>query len=465
MGASTKPRGAEWLTRGAWVPYISVVIPAYNAAGYLKTCLASLSASSYRDYECIVVDDGSTDDSSEVARRFGARVVRTEGRRGPAYARNLGAYQASGEVLFFIDSDVAVYEGTLSRVASHFMKEQDLTAVIGSYDDSPGSADFMSQYRNLMHCYVHQTSHAKACTFWSGCGAIRRDAFLEFGGFDAGGYNRPAIEDIELGYRLSGAGRQLRLDRNLLVKHLKKWTVWSVVRTDVRDRGIPWTELILRDQNLPNDLNVQRSQRISVALVFLMLGLAGLTSIVWGAHFLVPLFGLMFFLLARYWVDSRRKTRRELLCLTAAVAGVSATGYAAGLMPVVYAVLLGYALVFLRDRYAYQAYSRRRLTGVLLGCYMAFAAVFILRYLPNSPMVFGFFALLAALIALNHKFYLFLAVKRGRLFALTAIPFHLLYHFYNGLSFGVGLTRHLLRVRTLKGARSATGQAKPRVAA
>lgn len=444
------------------MPYISVVIPAYNAAGYLETCLGSLKASGYRDYECIVVDDGSTDNSAETARRFGARVIQTEGRRGPAYARNLGARNAYGDILFFIDSDVAVYPGTLARVASHFTREPDLTAVIGSYDDSPGSGDFMSQYRNLMHCYVHQTSHAKACTFWSGCGAIRRDAFLDFGGFDAGSYGRPAIEDIELGYRLSRAGRQLRLDRNLLVKHLKKWTVWSVVRTDVRDRGIPWTELILRDQNLPNDLNVQLSQRISVALVFLMLGLAGLTSIIWGAYFLVPLFGLTFFLLARYWVDSQRKTRRGLLSMTAAVAGISAMGYAADLMPIVYAVLLGYALLFLRDRYAYQAYSRRRLTGVLLGCYMAFAAVFILRYLPNSFLVFGFFALLLALIALNHKFYLFLAVKRGRLFALTAIPFHLLYHFYNGLSFGVGLSRHL--IRTVRSPKKAA-DAKPRVAA
>lgn len=75
-------------------------------------------------------------------------------------------------------------------------------ALIGSYDDDPKSPDFISQYRNLMHCSVHQTGRSEASTFWSGCGAIRREVFLESGGFDET-YVRPAIEDIELGYRLT----------------------------------------------------------------------------------------------------------------------------------------------------------------------------------------------------------------------------------------------------------------------
>jgi glycosyltransferase involved in cell wall biosynthesis len=422
------------------LPYLSVVIPVYNAAGHLAECLEHLSKSSFRDFECIVVDDGSTDNSAEVARAFGARVIRTEGRRGPAHARNRGAAEATGEILFFIDSDVAVYPGTLGRVFADFRKDEKLTAVIGSYDDSPGSGDFVSQYRNLMHCYVHQTARKQACTFWSGCGAIRRRVFEESGGFNPGMYGRPAIEDIELGYRLSRAGHALLLDRSLLVKHLKKWTVWSVVKTDIRDRGIPWTELILRDQNLPNDLNVQLSQRVSVALVFLLLGLGALTSVLWGGYFLVPLFALSFFLLARYWVDAHR-----FVNMSVAVSGIAVAAYATGLMPVVYPVVLGYALLFLRDRYAYHAYSWRRATGVVLGVYMALSVAFIARYLPHSALVAGFFAILAVLIALNHQFYLFLAAKRGRLFALTAIPFHLLYHFYNGISFLVGLGRHTWR--------------------
>lgn len=426
-----------------------MVIPVFNAAGFLRSCLDHLSRSTSGDYECIVVDDGCTDDSAAVARRFGAKVVSTGGRRGPAHARNLGARHAAADIILFIDSDVIIHPGTLARVLENFSEDPELDAVIGSYDDSPGAADFLSQYRNLMHCYVHQTGRREASTFWSGCGAIRRAVFLEHNGFDES-YGRPAIEDIELGYRLSAAGRKLVLDRRLLVKHLKPWGLWKVIRTDVVDRGVPWTELILRDQRLPNDLNVQLSQRLSVALVFLMLGIAALTAVRWRGYFLTPLFALVFFLLARYWVDAIRPRRSwiGLLGLTAAIGGIVWMACRLDMAHLLYPVVLGYVLLFLRHRYAYATYSRRRLTGVLLGAYMALSVVFILHYLPNHYLVFGFFAVLAILIAVNSKFYLFLAAKRGRLFAITAIPFHLLYHFHCGIAFVVGFARHVLLGRS-----------------
>jgi glycosyltransferase involved in cell wall biosynthesis len=425
-----------------------VVIPVYNGSAYLEACLGALCRSTCTNFECIVVDDGSTDDSAKIASRCGARVVSTKGRCGPAHARNLGARSASGSILFFIDADVSVYPSTVDRILAGFQQDPELDAVIGSYDDSPGSGDFLSQYRNLMHCYVHQTGKKQACTFWSGCGAIRRDVFLAHQGFNED-YGRPAIEDIELGYRLAASGKKVMLDRRLLVKHLKRWNLWSVVRTDIMDRGIPWTELILRDHKIPNDLNVQLSQRLSVALVFLMLGIAGLTSIRWGGYFLAPLFALVLFLLARYWVDaaSPRQSKTGMIALTATIAGIVWMAYAEHMPGLVYPVVLGYLLLFLRHRYAYATYSRRRLTGALLGLYMVLTIVFILHYLPNHFLVFGFFATLAILVGLNLKFYLFLAAKRGRLFAATAIPFHLLYFFYNGISFLVGLARHASRGR------------------
>ena len=155
---------------------------------------------------------------------------------------------------------------TLERVVRvAFFEDRELDALIGSYDDDPSSQDFLSQYRNLMHCFVHQTGRRDAFTFWSGCGAVRRDLFLQCSGFDER-YRRPAIEDIELGYRMAAEGRKMILDPDLQVKHLKRWTFWGLVKTDVLDRGIPWTELILRDQQMANDLNLQLSQRVSVAL-------------------------------------------------------------------------------------------------------------------------------------------------------------------------------------------------------
>jgi len=223
-------------------PSISVIIPVFNSARYLRECLDHLRRSSFADYECIVIDDGSSDGSAAVASERGARVLRTGRRSGPAYARNLGARAAQGEILFFIDADVCVAPNTLTRVCANFEQDPQLAAVMGAYDDSPASQDFLSLYKNLMHCYVHHNSRHEACTFWSGCGAIRRSVFLEHSGFDES-YERPAIEDIELGYRLSRAHKKLVLDPSISVKHLKKWSFFGLVKTDILDRGIPWTNL------------------------------------------------------------------------------------------------------------------------------------------------------------------------------------------------------------------------------
>ena len=124
-----------------------------------------------------------------------------------------------------------------------------LAAAIGSYDDAPGETNFLSQYKNLLHHYVHQTGNPEASTFWGACGAIRREVFLTMGGFNEE-YSRPCIEDIELGYRLKRAGFTIRLEKELQIKHLKRWDIVSLVKTDFFSRALPWTALILEIQRV-----------------------------------------------------------------------------------------------------------------------------------------------------------------------------------------------------------------------
>ena len=113
-----------------------------------------------------------------------------------------------------------------------------------------------------------------ASTFWSGCGAIRKAVFLESGGFSAD-YRRPAIEDIELGARLVRAGRRIVLRKDVQATHLKRWTFLGLLKADVWDRGVPWTELILREgRGLPNDLNLKTAERLSALLACVVAGLA-----------------------------------------------------------------------------------------------------------------------------------------------------------------------------------------------
>ena len=250
---------------------ISVIIPVHNGGKNFINCLNSLVTSCSQYREVIVVVDGDSDGSWQRAHTVGARVIRLPETGGPAQARNVGAQIASGAILFFMDADVCLHPETLPKVAIAFDADPDLAALIGSYDNQPGAPNFLSQYRNLLHHFTHQTGASSANTFWGACGAIRREIFLSIGGFDIA-YRRPTIEDIELGYRLKASGFRIGLFKDIQVKHLKRWGVRSLLKADFFYRALPWTELILREQRLDNDLNLSLTSRLSVILSFGLLG-------------------------------------------------------------------------------------------------------------------------------------------------------------------------------------------------
>jgi len=249
---------------------VSVVIPACNAASYLARCLDALADGAPAGCEVIVVDDASRDETPALAASKGARVVRQPVNGGPSRARNAGAREARGEILYFVDADVVVHPGAIAHVLAFLDAQPAATAMFGSYDDQPAVPGVVSQYRNLLHHYTHQTGRREASTFWSGCGAIRREAFLAVGGFDERSHPR-CIEDIELGYRLRQGGHSIVLDPSLLCTHLKQWTLRSMVLTDVFCRAIPWARLNRARGRAPDDLNIKQSQKLSVLLTGLAL--------------------------------------------------------------------------------------------------------------------------------------------------------------------------------------------------
>ncbi len=429
-----------------------MIVPAYNAAHHLGPCLEALCRSTTAFHEIIVVDDGSTDETPGLAARYDVTVLHTGGRRGPAFARNLGANAASGEILLFIDADVSVRHDTGDKIRTWFASDAELAALIGSYDSEPRCPDFLSQYRNLMHHFVHQNGGERASTFWSGCGAIRRDIFLEYSGFSEA-FGRPAIEDIELGYRLVRAGCKIVLDRDIQVTHAKRWTFWNLVRTDVLDRGIPWTELILRDQRMPDDLNLQLSQRVSVALVFILVALSGMLAVLWRGYFLVPLIALVFLLLTRWWGEFGHADRPQSapLVLLAVVALIIGLAWWHGMVGLIPPLVLSPGLLLLQHRYSHYG-SRPKALRWLAALYTCASIALAVYYMPHHPVVLAGFTIFAVLGLLNSQFYLFLAAKRGIPFMLAAVPFHMLYHFYNGISFLAGLVLHL-RLMPLPAAR------------
>jgi glycosyltransferase involved in cell wall biosynthesis len=310
---------------------------------------------------------------------------------GPAAARNAGADAAAGKYLVFIDADVRVHPDTLAHLARTFATDETVDAVFGSYDAMTSAPNFVSHYKNLFHHYVHQSSHEEASTFWSGCGAIKRSVFLDVGGFDPE-FERPTVEDIELGIRLRKAGHRIVLNKQVLVIHAKKWTLLGMIRSDIWDRAIPWTRVILRERSLPNDLNLAWPQRFSALFALGLLGVLVKGTWQHPLLLLVPLVVSALILAIDSW------SARSRIPTPARWAGVI----------------------------------------VMLACF--FASGF---FVPRLAMIALFLAV--GIVALNVGFYGFFLRERKILFASAIFPLHFMYYAYSAIALAVGTGRYLVQ--------------------
>ena len=416
-------------------PRISVIIPVFNDPQTLARCLSAVASSNYRPLETIVVDDGSTESIQLVSDTFDVRLLRVDGGPlGPANARNVGAAAAQGDVLLFVDADVLIRADTLGQMADSFTNNPGVSAVFGSYDDEPATPDFVSQFKNLFHHFVHQQANADAETFWTGCGAVKRDVFMASGGFDDKRYTRPSIEDIELGYRLRTAGHRILLNKEIQVKHLKRWTLRGLVRTDIFDRGVPWTTLILERRRFPNDLNLHMMQRLSAMLAYSMLVYVGLVAFFHNIVML-PLIAALFLVVVggMNWSDdaplfSIVGRRAEWLSygLIAIIAIMAVATDSPRVVPPLGLLFIG----MLAGRWlpATGLIGKRFFFPIVLGALAACIVILLSRF--SFPVVAPLLAAAALIVVLNYRLYVFLAKRRGLTFALAALPMHLFYYSY-----------------------------------
>lgn len=225
---------------------ISVIIPTYNGAATLRQCLEAVFRSEHADYEVIVVDDCSTDGTSRIAAEFPCRVICHDVNRGAAVAKNTGAGAALGNVVFFIDSDVIIRPDTLSLVAEN-LQDPTVDAVVGLLDKAMPYPEFASQFKNLWMHYTYARLPEFVGVFYTSAAAARKSVFQALGGFDPH-YTGPSVtEDIELGMRLLSAGYRVRLDKRLQVVHLKRYTLRSLIRTDIA-RAAGLTKTLIRNK-------------------------------------------------------------------------------------------------------------------------------------------------------------------------------------------------------------------------
>ncbi len=200
-----------------------MIIPAWNASETLCRCLDALKRQTMPPLETVVVDDGSSDTTAELARSYGVRVIPLSGKMGPALARNEGVFAASGEIALFVDADVVVPENLVERIAG-LLSDPSVAGVQTLYaPDCPGEG-LITTYQNFY--YHHSLARMRpggVAVFATWCAAVRRDVFLELGGFNTN-VPEPTVEDEELGYAIADSGRVILLEKSLQVTHLAEYT-------------------------------------------------------------------------------------------------------------------------------------------------------------------------------------------------------------------------------------------------
>lgn len=242
----------------------SIVLPAYNAEAHLARVLEPLRDLG-EQWEILVVDDGSGDSTWSLLSRLPVQAWRAHRCQGQSRARNWAAQQATGEYLVFLDSDVLTSARTLQEMVLFLEARPELDGVFGCYADSgcPEESS-LSRFRNLLHRYVHRCGAGPAGSFWAGLGVIRRQTFLRHGGFDS---RLDGIEDVELGARICRSGGKFWLEPSFEGHHLKRWTLASMVCTDIFVRAAPWTYYGWMGKTPRQGLNLSPAQALAPLLL------------------------------------------------------------------------------------------------------------------------------------------------------------------------------------------------------
>jgi cellulose synthase/poly-beta-1,6-N-acetylglucosamine synthase-like glycosyltransferase len=193
---------------------ITVIIPAYNAAPTLSRCLSALCEQTRTPDEIIVVDDGSTDGTAELALGYGVRVIR-QANAGPAAARNAGIQAAQGDLLFFTDADCAPALDWVERLAAPF-SDPSVAGAKGVYRTA--QIELVARFVQVEYEDRYDGMRGRECIDFidTYSAAYRRDVLSVAGGFDE---TFAYLEDQELSFRLAGRGYRFVFVPDAIVYH------------------------------------------------------------------------------------------------------------------------------------------------------------------------------------------------------------------------------------------------------
>lgn len=222
---------------------ISVVIPVYNAAKTILALFESLASQKFENFEVIVVDDCSSDDTPQIVQSLPCNLIQLSQNHGPAYCRNVGVGVAKGEILVFTDSDCRVTDNWLENIQRYFSKG-DLEAIMGKLVLMPSTlvGDSISALGfpaggAIGFDKIWKVDSEGFTDSLSSCNcAIRRNIFEKIGGFDVS-FPYPGGEDSLLAHDLRRMNYRIKYCPDVLVFHEARDSIAGFIKWQFR-RGI-----------------------------------------------------------------------------------------------------------------------------------------------------------------------------------------------------------------------------------
>lgn len=255
-----------------------MVIPNHNGVATIGACLDALRASDFQDFEVVVVDDGSSDGSTELIARYPGQVRGTDRqtlanqsgpdharlrpillpeRRGAAAARNAGALAAQGKFIFFIDADCIVLPDTLTLAAAAARRGGPELVVGGTYTPRPYDPGFFSLFQSVFINHFECKRRDNPDYIASHAMLIAAAAFRRSGGFPR--KFLPIIEDVEFSHHLRRQGFKLQMAPEIMVRHVFNY---DLVRSlaNAKRKARYWTIYSLGNRDLLSDSGTASSE-------------------------------------------------------------------------------------------------------------------------------------------------------------------------------------------------------------
>ena len=250
---------------------ISIIIPNYNGSATIGKCLAAAYASADDNFEVVVIDDSSVDNSAEIIKEFPCKLIRLDEHAGASRARNVGAQNSSGEILFFIDADCLVLEKSLAMVRQTLAEKGASVIIGGTYTAMPYDQGFFSTFQSVFINYFETKNPGSPDYIATHAMVIDAGTFRKSGGFVEDFL--PILEDVEFSHRLRRQGCSLYMNPEILVRHIFNFSFGRSMRNAIRKSRF-WTEYSARNRDLLADSGTASIElKINVVTAFIIMGL------------------------------------------------------------------------------------------------------------------------------------------------------------------------------------------------